>query len=123
MILKANIEKSIFINFLERKLIPTNLFFKFSKKIDKYFFSLKEEFIQAISIIHITKKKHNNLLYYYNMNIIIINPFYKTIIIHQNDRLARINLLKKVNKIKWKKCLTISNSNIRSNNGFGSTGI
>lgn len=123
MILKANIEKSIFINFLERKLIPTNLFFEFPKK-GKYLFLLKKEFIQAISIIHRTRKRSNvnEDILNNNIQIIIINPFYKTIIVHPNDSLAKIDLFKVIDEIKWEKCSTISSS-IRGINSFGSTGI
>ncbi|WP_185871113.1 dUTP diphosphatase [Blattabacterium cuenoti] len=125
MILKANIEQSIFINFLERKLIPTDLFFKFPKK-GKYFFLLKKEFIQAISTVHIIKKNErfdeNQNTLNNNIQIIIINPFYKTIIINPNDSLAKIDLFKIIDEIKWKECSTI-NSSIRGVDSFGSTGI
>ncbi|WP_185862165.1 dCTP deaminase/dUTPase family protein [Blattabacterium cuenoti] len=107
----ANIEKSISINFLEKKLIPTGFFIEFYKNI-KYCFFIKKQFIEAICIIHIEKKE---------IKIIVINIFLKPIIIIPNEKLAILNMVKKT-KIKWNKC-TILNKSMRGDNSFGSSGI
>ncbi|WP_185857983.1 dCTP deaminase/dUTPase family protein [Blattabacterium cuenoti] len=117
-ILIANIKKSISINFLERKLIPTGFFIQV-KKDPQYYFFLKKKFIESICIIHIKKnKKHKS---YKEIQIIIFNVFFKNIMIKPYEKIGILNIVKNV-KIKWKKCSILSIS-IRGSNSFGSTGI
>lgn len=114
----ANIKRSISINFLERKLISTGVFIKISKNIRCSFF-LKKKFIESICIIHFTKNK--KYISYKEIQIIVINVFFKNIMIEPNEKLVILDIVKDV-KIKWKKC-SILNLSIRGGNNFGSTGI
>ncbi|WP_185852178.1 dCTP deaminase/dUTPase family protein [Blattabacterium cuenoti] len=114
----ANIKRSISINFLERKLISTGVFIKISKK-PKCSFLLIKKFIESICIVHLTENK--KYTFYKEIQIIVINVFFKKIMIEPNDRLVILDLVKDV-EIKWKKC-SILNLSMRGSNSFGSTGI
>ncbi|WP_185859347.1 dCTP deaminase/dUTPase family protein [Blattabacterium cuenoti] len=115
----ANIEKSISINFMERKLISTGIFIQFPKKI-KYHFFLKKKFIEAICVIHITKNKKNTVLCQ-EIKMIITNVLFETMKIRSNEKLAVVNIFQGT-QIKWEKC-SILNTSMRGCNSFGSTGI
>ncbi|AWU43969.1 deoxyuridine 5'-triphosphate nucleotidohydrolase [Blattabacterium sp. (Cryptocercus kyebangensis)] len=125
-ILKANIQKPIFIIFLERKLISTGFYLKFSKNIKKDFF-IKKKFIDTgtICIIHISDKKKEiekgDNQYYKELKVIIINISLKNILIQPNEKIAIMDVYPEI-EIKWKKC-SILNKSKRGNNSFGSTGI
>ncbi|WP_185872248.1 dUTP diphosphatase [Blattabacterium cuenoti] len=123
LILIANIEKSISIKFLERKLISTGIFIQFYPKMI-YNFWIKKKLIEAICIIHLTQEKKNktNLFLYKEIKILIINVLFKTIKIQSNEKLVILNIFQEKNKIKWEKCIFL-NTSIRGNNSFGSTGI
>ncbi|WP_244273565.1 dUTP diphosphatase [Blattabacterium cuenoti] len=115
----SNIKKSISINFLERKLISTGIFFIYENT--KYSFFLKKKMIKTVCIIHITKNKKKHF-FYDEIQIIIINVFpEKNIIIEPNNKIGVLGVVKHV-KIKWKKC-SILNISMRGDNSFGSTGI
>ncbi|WP_185867170.1 dCTP deaminase/dUTPase family protein [Blattabacterium cuenoti] len=114
----AKTQKSVSINFLERKLIPTGIFIKISINT-RYYFFLKRKFIESICIIHLTKNKED--IFYKEINIIIINVFFKNMIIEPYEKLGILDIIKGV-KVKWNKCL-ILNQSIRGSNSFGSTGI
>ncbi|AFJ90491.1 hypothetical protein [Blattabacterium sp. (Blaberus giganteus)] len=115
----ANIDKSISINFLERKLISTGVFIKILKET-RYSFFLKKKFIESICIIHTTKNK-NKFISCKEIQILVINVFFKNIMIKPQEKLGILEIIKNVKKIKWKKCSL--NISIRGSNGFGSTGI
>ncbi|AWU44526.1 dCTP deaminase/dUTPase family protein [Blattabacterium punctulatus] len=124
-ILKANIQDSVSIFFLERKLISTGFYFNFYKNFKKDFF-IKKNFIDPVTIciIHILnkkkiKKKYSQ--YYKELKIIIINISLKKILIQPNDKIAIINIYPEI-KIKWKKYFILNKSK-RGYNSFGSTGI
>ncbi|AWU45137.1 dCTP deaminase/dUTPase family protein [Blattabacterium punctulatus] len=124
-ILKANIQDSVSIFFLERKLISTGFYFNFYKNFKKDFF-IKKKFIDplTICIIHILNKKKiekKYSQYYKELKIIIINISLKKILIQPNEKIAIINIYPKI-KIKWKKCFILNKSK-RGYNSFGSTGI
>ncbi|WP_238784230.1 dCTP deaminase/dUTPase family protein [Blattabacterium cuenoti] len=119
LILIANIKKSISIPFMKRKLIKTGLFLKLQQEL-KYYFFLKKNFKKSISIIHFERKK-NDLTLYKEIKIILINVFFKTMIIESNEKLIMLNIFLG-NRIKWEKCSTLNISK-RGSNGFGSTGI
>ncbi|WP_185849254.1 dCTP deaminase/dUTPase family protein [Blattabacterium cuenoti] len=117
-ILIANIKKSVSINFLERKLISTGVFIKISKNI-RYSFFLKKKFIESICIIHLTKSKEH--ISCKEIKIIVINVFFKNIMIEPYEKLGVLDIIKNI-EIKWKKC-SLLNLSIRGSNNFGSTGI
>ncbi|AGW86351.1 Deoxyuridine 5-Triphosphate Nucleotidohydrolase [Blattabacterium sp. (Nauphoeta cinerea)] len=117
----ANIKESVSIKFLERKLISTGILIK-TPKNTRHSFSLIKKFIESICIIHITKNIKNKKYTLYNeIQIIVINVFFKNIMIEPNDELGIFDLIEGV-KIKWEKCSILSRS-IRGSNSFGSTGI
>ncbi|WP_238784777.1 dCTP deaminase/dUTPase family protein [Blattabacterium cuenoti] len=117
----ANIKESISIKFLERKLISTGILIKIPKNT-RYSFSLIKKFIESICIIHLTKNINNKKYSLYNeIQIIVINIFFKNMIIEPNDKLVIFDIIEGV-KIKWEKCSILSRS-IRGSNSFGSTGI
>ncbi len=62
-VLKADVEKSIYINFLGRKLIPTGLYVKLYKLKRKNFF-IKRKLIKTVTIclIHFSEKKKISVL-------------------------------------------------------------
>ncbi|WP_238784407.1 dCTP deaminase/dUTPase family protein [Blattabacterium cuenoti] len=110
--LVANIKRSISINFLERKLVSTDIVgMDFSKNINPYFL-LKKKLIKAICIIYIEKKE---------IKILVINVFFKNMIIMPNEKLAILNIIKET-RIKWKKCAFLNRTE-RGDNSFGSSGI
>ncbi|ACY40606.1 dUTP diphosphatase [Blattabacterium sp. (Blattella germanica) str. Bge] len=115
----ANIEKSISINLMERKLISTGILIQFSKKM-KYHFFLKQKLIEAICVIHITKYEKNTVLCQ-EIKILITNILFETMIIQPNEKLVLVNIFQGT-QIKWEPC-SILNTSIRGSNGFGSTGI
>ncbi|WP_238783882.1 hypothetical protein [Blattabacterium cuenoti] len=106
----SNIKKSIYITYLERKLIHTNFSIK---KYKKNCFFIKKNFLLSLCIIHITKKKE--------MKIIVINTFLKPIIINPFEKLLLIGLYYDT-KIQWKESMILNKSK-RGNKSFGSTGI
>ncbi|WP_185882956.1 dCTP deaminase/dUTPase family protein [Blattabacterium cuenoti] len=110
----SNNKKSIFINFLERKLIPTGLILcNLDKKI---FLFLKKTFIKSICIIHIESNKE--------IKIIVINTFWKKkpLIIKPNEKLAIISIIYNIKNVYWNNTFILKKS-IRGNKSFGSTGI
>ncbi|WP_185869070.1 dCTP deaminase/dUTPase family protein [Blattabacterium cuenoti] len=120
LILIANIEKSIFINFLERKLIPTGIFIRFHQKM-KYHFLVKKKLVEAICIIHFAKNNKENPFLDQEIKILLINVFFEKMKIQSNEQLVVVNIFQG-NKIKWEKC-SILNTSVRGSNSFGSTGI
>lgn|GEM_PF-3832952 len=114
----ANIKKSISINFLERILIPTGFFIQISENT-KYSFFLKEKFIESIYVIHL--KKHKKYPLYQEIQIIVLNVFFKNMIIKPREKLVILYIMKNI-QVKWKKSYTL-NLSIRGSNSFGSTGI
>lgn len=124
-VLEANVEKSIYINLLERKLIPTGLYVEFYKLKRKNFF-IKRKLIRTVTIffIHFSEKKKisvKNESIYREIQIVIINLSLKPILIKPYQKIAIMEIYQE-NEIKWKKC-SILNQSIRGENSFGSTGI
>ncbi|WP_185872782.1 dCTP deaminase/dUTPase family protein [Blattabacterium cuenoti] len=121
-LLYAYINKPIIINYLARKLIPTNLYLKWSIT-NKIIFLIRKQLINfgIICVIHFAKKIYRKPHFYKQVQIIMINMISKNIIIYPNEKLAIIDLYKEP-KIKWIFCYTLSKSK-RKNKGFGSTGI
>ncbi|WP_185862723.1 dCTP deaminase/dUTPase family protein [Blattabacterium cuenoti] len=123
-VLEANVEKSIYINYLERKLIPTGLYIEFYKLKRKNFF-IKKKLINTgtICLIHFSEKKKNpsKMNLYIEIQIVIINISLKYILIKPYQKIVIMEIYQE-NEIKWKKC-SILNESIRGENSFGSTGI
>ncbi|WP_185859923.1 deoxyuridine 5'-triphosphate nucleotidohydrolase [Blattabacterium cuenoti] len=123
-VLEANVDKYIYINYLDRKVIPTGLYMEVDKLKRKNFF-IKKKLINTgtICLIHISEKKKypskTNL--YIEIQIVIINISLKSILIKPDQKIAIMEIYQE-NEIKWKKC-SILHESIRGENSFGSTGI
>ncbi|WP_238785651.1 dUTP diphosphatase [Blattabacterium cuenoti] len=109
----CNINNSISIDFMNRKLISTGLYVC-SNFIKKYHFFIKKIFVNAFCIIHIQKNM--------GLKIVIINiiPETKTII-NYKEKIVIIDILPIIN-INWIES-SILNKSKRGENCFGSTGI
>ncbi|WP_185878472.1 dCTP deaminase/dUTPase family protein [Blattabacterium cuenoti] len=124
-VLEANVEKSIYINLLERKLIPTDFYVEFYKLKRKNFF-IKRKLTRTVTIffIHFSEKKKisvKNESFYREIQIVIINLSLKPILIKPYQKIAIMEIYQE-NEIKWEK-VSILNKSIRGENSFGSTGI